>query len=358
MASDDGILMIVYSLDENHPIFGHQARIAAEVAKVRPTSHFLSIYPVDEQKIGVLPNLIASQFTVVGWREGSLIRNLFKFWLIFLMTLVKVRPKVVFSHMVDSQAAMIAPLLFVLRKTHILWYAHKKRSIQLVICSIFCKYILTSTRESCPINSSKIRVVGQSIDSRQFSPRTEVTTLNRAIYVGRLDRSKRIQHMVREANLALERGFISSVALFGNFSSGEELASQSSSFDQLSFEFSWFKNSIKGSVDRTNLPIIMKSYDVFIHGYLGSLDKVLVEATLLLLPVATENPEYLKEFGFWPGCLPGATISEQLEAISKLSMSELQSVLTDRYNFAINNHSLDHWMEKFLYFVDERGKKF
>ena len=37
----------------------------------------------------------------------------------------------------------------------------------------------------------------------------------------------------------------------------------------------------------------------FFHGYIGSLDKTLVESTMLRVPVVTINPEYIAIFGSW-----------------------------------------------------------
>jgi hypothetical protein len=101
----------------------------------------------------------------------------------------------------------------------------------------------------------------------------------------------------------------------------------------------------------------LKQYDIFIHGFLGSLDKVLIEATLAKLPVATENPEYVKEFGVWPGCSQGATVFEQIVAINGLPRKDLQAVLTDRYNYALRNHSLESWMKRFLHYLDNPKAK-
>lgn len=357
MESKGRLLVIVYSLDNNHPIFGHQARVASEIARVRPNSHFLSIYSVGDQKFGELLGVGDHRFKSADWREGSLILNITKFWITFLITFVKVRPSVVFSHMVDTHAAMIAPLLFLLRTTHILWYAHKSRSVPLKICSIFCDLILTSTRNSCPINSSKVKEIGQSIDPRQFSPRPDIVKIERAIHVGRLDESKRIRYVAQEIDKALKKNLINDMSFFGDFSSRAESINLSATFDQLSVKYSWFTDSLKGPVNRSELPGILKSYDVFVHGFLGSLDKVLIESTFAKIPVATENPEYLNEFGLWPGCPLNATIFEQLEAISKLSDVALQKILADRYYFALKNHSLDSWMEKFLFYVDNSRQK-
>jgi hypothetical protein len=349
--------MIVYTLDEDHPIFGHQARIASEVAKKKPGSHFLSIYPAGQQKFTDKASGGFFQVTNVGWHEGSPILNLTKFWIIFLLTLIRIRPTIIFSHMVDTQAALIAPLLFVLRKTHILWYAHKTRSIPLIVCSIFCDLVLTSTRGSCPIKSSKVMPIGQSIDSKQFTPRNKVTKIENALHVGRLDESKRIEYLAQQAERALACKLISSMSFFGDFSSKVETKHRDSTFDQLSSVLPWFRKSLKGPIDRTNLPSILKTYDVFIHGFLGSLDKVLIEATLAKLPVATENPEYLKEFGVWPGCNKGTTVFQQLEAINNLPRKDLQAILTTRYNYALRHHSLESWMERVFYYLDNPKAK-
>jgi len=159
--------------------------------------------------------------------------------------------------MVDTHAAMIAPLLSLLQTTHILWYAHKTRSVPLRVCSIFCDLILTSTRNSCPINSSKVKEIGQSIDPEQFSPRPVIEKIERAIHVGRLDKSKRIQHVAQEIDKALKRTLITEMSFYGDFSSRAESKILSSTFDQLSVKYPWFEDSLKGPVNRSELPAIL-----------------------------------------------------------------------------------------------------
>ena len=106
-----------------------------------------------------------------------------------------------------------------------------------------------------------------------------------------------------------------------------------------------FKNSIL----RSDAPKILKENDAFIHAYQGSLDKTLVEATLVGLPVVTINIEYLKEFGNWD--LSNGfhvTLSEQIQYLKSLPAKDLEKELNIRREIAVEKHSLDKWIERLV----------
>lgn len=342
------LLMIVYSLDTNHPIFGHQAILASEIAKLTPNAHFLSIYSSDPRTFSDKGSFQNFPTSCVGWQEGSLVLNLIRFMHVFLAAMIKTKPNLVFCHMVDSHAALIAPLLYLLRKPHYIWYAHKTKSFALVISSFFCTAILTSTKNSCPIKSKKVKTIGQSIDSRQFSPRKQFLPIMKAIHIGRLDDSKRIDHLARQVVKAIDSKLISSMSFYGDFSSKSQVRHMQPKLARLSKEIPWFENSLKGPIPRSLVPRTLETHDVFIHGFLGSLDKVLIESTLTKVPVVTENKEYLDEFGLWPGCTLESSISEQLEIVVRLTESELKAIVDKRYKYALENHSLDSWLKQFF----------
>jgi len=83
----------------------------------------------------------------------------------------------------------------------------------------------------------------------------------------------------------------------------------------------------------------------FFHGYLGSLDKTLIESTMLRVPVVTLNPEYTSIFGTWSK-LPISDLIDEYLALRNLTRGEINLELDRRLDLARRNHSLRNWIEK------------
>ena len=81
----------------------------------------------------------------------------------------------------------------------------------------------------------------------------------------------------------------------------------------------------------------------FFHAYIGSLDKTLIESTMCRVPVITINPEYLEIFGTWSN-LDEITLVDEYTAMRKLTQVELKAELNRRVELAVQNHSLEHWI--------------
>ena len=107
--------------------------------------------------------------------------------------------------------------------------------------------------------------------------------------------------------------------------------------------------SFKSSIPRSKVPKILNDNDVFIHAYLGSLDKTLIEATFIGLPVITLNVEYQREFGAWNELENvQVTLGDQVQYLKSLPQNELALKLKSRKEIAFERHSLEKWVEKLV----------
>jgi len=107
--------------------------------------------------------------------------------------------------------------------------------------------------------------------------------------------------------------------------------------------------NFRGSIPRSETPKILGGNDIFIHGYQGSLDKTLIEATLVGLPVATINLEYHAEFGVWGSEDESQnSLAKQIEYLKSLTLERLASELKARRDIAVEKHSLEKWIEKLI----------
>ena len=221
---------------------------------------------------------------------------------------------------------------------HFLWYAHKHQSWYLYFSSFFLNGIITSTPGSCPIKGSKVSPIGQGVDVGFFPFKTHDLhgDLN-CIHVGRFDYSKKIENLIDTG--------IESLTLVGDPSNTEARKYQQSIIDAYQFCQSSGWLHFSPAANRNDLPNLLEKFDVFIHAYMGSLDKTLIEATLSGLPVVTTNPEYLENFGSWIGS-DGSSLKEEFLALLTYTRDELANELKRRRDIAANHHSLENWAKQ------------
>ena len=114
----------------------------------------------------------------------------------------------------------------------------------------------------------------------------------------------------------------------------------------------WVK--FKSSVPRQTLPSFLNNFDCFIHAFNGSLDKAVLEATFIGLPVVTINPEYKKIFGSWDkgNRLSEHTLLEELNSLLSLTKEELNTELDKRYQIAQKDFELEEWARRVITVMD------
>lgn len=338
MRTETKLLIINYSMDIEDLLLSHQVEAAIALA-----SHFDKVEVVtSRQRLLDLPKNV--RVHDVAWNPEKSVRSLIRFMVISINVLVAFRPKVVFSHMTDMQAALIAPLLRILGIRHVLWYAHKRRSKYLTIASKFVNNIVTSTPGSCPIHSSKVLVIGQAINPQIFHSDIRFSgRLEKFLHIGRLDPVKRTDYIVETVSKLRTLNPGISLSLFGSIGNKKsgEWANHLRSFSERAENSEWLE--VCPGVIRSEIPQIISSHDLFIHAYLGSLDKTLIEATLMKIPVVTENSEYLSIFGSWSREI-NPTIEQEFQGLKLLSKQEIDTILEERFKLAYNEHSLTNWV--------------
>jgi glycosyltransferase involved in cell wall biosynthesis len=336
-------------MDTKHPVLSHQAHLANSLGE--RFSKVLVVTGRHDSKTVSAPNV---EIFDTRWVEGQNIRNILRFYSKVYECFRKSNEiEVVFSHMSVIQSVLISPLLVVKRIPHILWYAHKSSSFSLRIASYVVQRILTSTPGSCPIKGDKIQAIGQGIDTEQFKPITNRPRrfLN-MVHIGRADKSKKLDLLISEAQRIRDTsGENITLTLIGNSSNEEELlwfqgiktqASQANQSGWLNFQ---------EGVNRLEIPSILSAADIFVHAFIGSLDKTLIEATLCKVPILTLNPEYLKIFGSWGKSDP-VTILSEYQALRSLSVPEIEFEIERRFQIAFSGHSYRRWVDLITEAID------
>ena len=76
----------------------------------------------------------------------------------------------VFAHMCSTYGILCFPLSKIFKKRLIQWHAHGVVTFRLKLINIFADGLVTSSLAGCRINSKKVKVIGQGIDTNEFKP--------------------------------------------------------------------------------------------------------------------------------------------------------------------------------------------
>jgi glycosyltransferase involved in cell wall biosynthesis len=291
------LMAVVYSMDPMHPVFGHQNSMVVELSK----SFEISVVSLHD-KGNAYRDINGISVYPINWQSNNKIRNIFKLYQVLFAIVLRHKPTIVFCHMTEVASAIYGPVLFVMCIPQVLWYAHTSLSPGLRISKFFATKIISSTPGSIPISGKKIEYLGQMVDHRIFinedfrvPPSSGVI---RAIHVGRLDPSKRIDLLCE----IFQFDILKHRDIYLDFIGGP--TRKNIEYAKLiKFRFEGHRNAVRirflGTQDKFSIRNHLKNSHIFVHAFSGSLDKVLIEATLMGLPVITCNSEYHKEFGFW-----------------------------------------------------------
>ena len=339
------LLILTYEMDELSQVFSHQIGIVNELSKSFDKVTVLT------GKIGSYNVSLNVRVYSSDWQSGKRVSSATKFLFVFLKLLLSNRFTFIFSHMTSVQAALISPITRVLRIKHLLWYTHTSDNFALRVCNLFTNGILTATAGSCPLSGSKVHVIGHSIDTKIFKRKSSLNfPISSFVHVGRFDLAKNIRLIIETLeNLRTTNNDL----IFTNIGvpSGE---ANTNYYQNIISEFARDKNStwlkFESSVPRQTLPSLLNNFDCFIHAFNGSLDKAVLEATFIGLPVVTINPEYKKIFGSWDrnNRLNEYTLLEELNFLLNLTKKELNIELDRRYQIVQKDFELEGWARRVI----------
>ena len=331
------LLIINYAMDEDSPVFSHQAEAVNEIS-----NYFSQVFVLTSQ-VGSYPPKDNVKISILEWRQGRNFKNLIAFYRNIYYILRKEKVDVVFCHMTDVQSALLAIPLKVMGLDHFLWYAHATKSKFLAFSSYFVTGLITSTKGSLPVHKPNVHIIGQAINAQKFDFRVRDSYgFSKFVHFGRLDKSKRILEIVKSVEEEKLCNPHSSLTFYGSPSGPESAAyvDEILKESQANFGGDWL--TFLAPVPRKSIGALLSNFDVFIHGYLGSLDKAILEATFIGIPVITSNPEYLKIFGSW-NPLGFVSLNDEIQSLKRFRGSELASALDSRRQLAYQNHSLTNW---------------
>lgn len=328
-------------MDHESQVFSHQLEVVNFLAANFENVTVLTAY---SGKFKVAENV---EVHCSNWKEGHRTRSLLKFYWKFFRIISTRKITSIFSHMTSVQSAFTSPITRILGIKHYLWYAHTSKNMYFRISKLFINGIITSTAGSCPATGKKIFPIGQAIDGTKFVKKSKSDfPLSKYVHIGRLDPSKNLEMIIQvAANLKNQNPNIT-LEIIGSASSNKHknyAKKLVTSFSSKNYS-NWIKFTPK--IKRDLIPQILREKDCFIHAFQGSLDKSIVEATFVGLPVITINKEYLDVFGTWSGNELNKIKDLQNEADSLLNItkSNLEIEIDKRFRIAREQHELRNWI--------------
>jgi glycosyltransferase involved in cell wall biosynthesis len=329
LKNDCSLVVLNYCMDSSHPSLAHQISIV-----IRLASKFDHVIVITTSYSGEeLPDNV--HVKKISWRSRSHLRNAFNLFLEFLKVYWKWRPNYTFSHMAPLSSIVVAPLTRLFKIPHALWYAHAQKTKLLILAVSLVDVVLSSTRGSFPLETRKLTLIGQGVDSSIFARQShaKVSKFN-FLYAGRMDASKNIESIVNVLAKLKSKYPEICLTLIGN---GSSLIAKS-------FKKEWI--STKDSVKHNLLPREFEKHGTFIHAFIGSLDKVLVEAVMMKVPVISTNPEFISGFHSYSASMTDTCLESQINHYLHLDDRALNLIVERNYQIAINYHEMGKWIER------------
>lgn len=224
-------------------------------------------------------------------------------WGRFVALLSRLAPQcdAILSQFSASFALGAWPFAWLLRKPNVLWYAHGAVPFQLKLAERVVDKIVTSSTGGCRLESAKIVVVGQGIDTNLFAPISAPRFQKRpftAVSVGRLSPIKRFEDLIAATESLVHRYHIGPlrVRIVGAppNHAGELYALYADTLRQQA-ETAGLTHVIEftGTVSYADMPACYQNADVMVNlGETGSMDKVVLEAMSCGLVVLSANEAY------------------------------------------------------------------
>jgi glycosyltransferase involved in cell wall biosynthesis len=348
------LLVFAYAFNKSSQVFSHQADIIEKLSEYFDQTVVIAADVGQVERSTYSNNLKSSEKIVVIEaeinRSSKLQENVETFFKL-IRQFHQVGFSSVFYFMTETSAAIFGLYFRIRGVQQVLWYAHAHMPVRLLFASLLMNRICSSTRGSIPIKQQKVVLLGQMVDTKLFvySPKPMHDKLS-LIHYGRFDESKNISLLIRLAKNLEKSRPNTKLTVIGSPSNKEAMNYQKKVLEEFEPELESGLVHLFPACKRSELPFKIVEHDIFVHAFQGSLDKSLVEATLIGIPTVTLNAEYLSEFGTWSRTQPKDFVTPEkfleyeIGQVISLDKATLFNELEKRCEIARSKHSLDNWI--------------
>ena len=346
------LLIITQTIDINDPVLGFFYFWVREFAK---HCEMVTVICLQEGNHDFLPSV---KVLSLGKEKGaSKLKYLFNFYKYIWQE--RGNYDTIFIHMNQMYVLLGWGIWRILKKKISLWYAHGHVPFSLRVAEKFLDYIFTSTKSGCRLKSNKIRVVGQGIDTDKFLPsvdskQTKEGGVFKIITVGRISPVKDYETLINAVDLLNKKGVKFKIDIIG----GAGLLEQEKYLEDLKIMVvgSGLDSMVNfiGAVPNNDIIDYLQSSDLFVNmSHTGSLDKTILEAMSVGLPVLSCNEALLEVLGDYKNKLmyhknDFKEFADKIQFVMGLSEEDRREMGNDLRNLVIDKHSIGNLMKKIL----------
>ena len=334
------ILLINFVMDRNSPVLAWQHSVALRLAAkcerlVVLTERIGECELPDNVEIHCVPRILTTPLRMLGAR--SLMNVPVWNWC------VRERFNAVFIHMNADWAYRLAPCWQQFGIPVLMWYAHGTVTNRLRRAHDQAACVVTSTPEGFGIPSSKVRVIGQGIDTDLFTPPASRPDNATIVAVGRVSRRKSLELMVETLawlkTNAPQTPF--GLRIIGPTLTRDDRAYAAELADTVNRRNLGRQVTFEGPRAMGELPDIYGS--AFLHLNLsqtGSMDKTILESLACGCPTLTSNASVFPLIESFPDLIVptrtpdaiGRQICRAYEERHARSSSELRALVVGRHD--------------------------
>jgi glycosyltransferase involved in cell wall biosynthesis len=261
----------------------------------------------------------------------------------------------VFIHM-NSEYLLLGGLFWkMMRKPTVLWHTHKSMTLIHRIGEKLVKIVATASPESYRLKSQKVRVLGHGIDTGEFAPgKRGADTTFRILSAGRVARAKGLDVILRATKSIVDEGTETELLIVGGPMTPDDVTHQEE-LKKLAENLGLEKVvHFVGPVPHAAvIPCLQKS-DVFVNcSNTGSLDKAVLEAMAVGVPVVTSNDGLRTTLKGYEDALmfshgDSEMLSKRLLHIKALGGDEREKLSSELRDVVVQSHGLSALIPKIV----------
>lgn len=251
----------------------------------------------------------------------------------------------VFVHMNPEYVLLGGIPWKLLRKEVGFWYTHQSDRF-LRSALTFVDHAFTPSLDSFPIRTKKLRIVGHGVDTEAFMSKNEPSPKSPLVILSdnRLTPSKNVEETLKVSEALLKRGVVHTMRIIGAAITDKDKEYERRLRDEVQRKH--LPVSFLGGVSFERVPDYYREADIFInHANVGALNKTVLQAMAMNLPVITSNESYR-------GILPDeALVLEDPNAfVEKIAAYARAPFLVSYRDRIVRNHSLQALIPKILHY--------
>ncbi len=366
------ILVITQKLDNSDNILGFFSGWLNKLAKKVDKIYVVTL---EKRNADLVKNI---EWFSLGKENGSNRFNRFlKFNRVLMNLCLNKKIDIIFIHMCPEYAILIWPYAKLKRIPIVMWYAHGDVNISLRIAHLLVNRVISSSRDGFRINSKKLRIIGQGIDTEKFKIQDSYLANREAKFkindngkevilsVGRISPRKNYETLIRAANILINYKNIRDLEF--QIVGGIPTKSQKGYLVFLKSIISEYRLEdyvqILGPVPYTQIQNYYQNCNLFVStSNTGSLDKAVLEAMACGKIIVTCNEafrDFLKIYSHILMFDKNDIDSLAGKIIYTLKMEEYKKAIINNYlrQIVIENHNVDILINRLVNIFSQIGNE-